>query len=110
MRLRAPFVVAVLVALTLTSTSFDTTASAAPGKKIPRGLHLTASTPTSVTVAWRPVPKATAYRVVVARKRGTAAPHRIDVGSPTATIGELRPGTRYVVSVRALLGAKAKPG
>jgi endonuclease/exonuclease/phosphatase family metal-dependent hydrolase len=110
MRLRAPVVVAVLVALALTSASLDTAASAAPGKRIPRGLQLTASTPTSVTVAWQPVPKATSYRLVLAKKRGTGKPRRVDVASPTATVGELRPGTRYVVSVRALLGAKAKPG
>lgn len=110
MRLRAPFVVAAVVALALSSPSLGTAASAAPGKSIPRGLQLTATTPTSVTVAWRPVPKATAYRVLLAKKRGTGTPRRIGVTSPTATIGELRPGTRYVVSVRALLGAKGKPG
>lgn len=104
MRLRAPLTVAVaLVASVLTAAP----AGAAPGR--PRALQQTGSTATSVTLHWRPVRKATAYRVVIAKKRAMAAPRRLDVAAPTVTVGELRPGTRYFVSVRALVGRKGKP-
>ena len=109
MRLRAPFVGIVALGLAAAGLVAEA-ANAAPGKGVPRGLHQTASAPTSVTVAWRPLAKATGYRVVLVKKRGAGKPRRVDVVSPSATFGELRPGSRYAVSVRALLGRKGKPG
>lgn len=82
----------------------------ARGKGIPKGLHLVSRSPTSVTVAWDPVRRATAYRVIVRKKKNNKRVARLTVAEASATATNLRPGVRYLVVVRAALGRRGKLG
>lgn len=112
MRVRAPVVIALALVVSLVTVD---AAGAAPGGqggkggKGPRGVQVTASTPTSLTLAWQPARKATAYRVLIGQRRAMPKPRRIYVTAPTVTIDSLTPGTRYFVAVRVLVGRKSRP-
>jgi endonuclease/exonuclease/phosphatase family metal-dependent hydrolase len=84
--------------------------ASAATKGVPRGLHLTARTATSVTVAWKPVRGAVKYRVTLHREGGKPRRQRMTVTETSATFGGLKAKTRYVVAVRAARGPRAKLG
>jgi endonuclease/exonuclease/phosphatase family metal-dependent hydrolase len=99
----------------LVATLVATGPAGAAGKKVakPQGLHVAAATPTSVTLGWAPVPNASAYRVQFGKKRDM--PMAVTATEPTVTLIDLKPGSRYFATVRAVgpngkrTGKPAKP-
>ena len=74
----------------------------AASAKPPAGLAVTATTPTSTTLAWRPVPRATGYRLQYSTSSKMKKAHYQRATGTTGTIAGLKPGRTYHVKVRAL--------
>lgn len=79
---------------TTTATPTPTPAGSKPAE--PRGVHVTSSSRASLTLAWQPVVRARSYRIYGPGSRTT------NTTSTTRTLGGLKPGTNYTVSIVAI--------
>nr|CAB3263601.1 MAM and LDL-receptor class A domain-containing protein 1-like [Phallusia mammillata] len=67
----------------------------------PTGLSVISSTATELTMSWLPVedPSVDEYRVIVQNIHGAHASSEVVTSSPPATIGNLDPGSRYLITL-----------
>lgn len=97
-----PLLVAVLLGLAAVVT---TVAPAQAATKPPPGLHVTAASPTTLEVSWKPVPGAPRYRVAYSTESSMKKATFMRVQTTSVELTGLRPGRRYYVKVRVITAA-----
>ncbi|XP_078085035.1 fibronectin-like [Mustelus asterias] len=78
----------------------------------PTDLEFTRSTPTSLTIKWKPPPLDVKYYRIAFGESGGRSPVKdmtVPGGQSTATIPNLKPGTEYTVTVYAVTGRGDSP-